>query len=743
MTYISKIKNWLDTRFANIFRYFRNCLIKNKRSLNDDISLEDFFERDIFAEEISCKITSEHGTTNSSYIFGISGRWGEGKTHLLLLLKKKLEESGFTVVLFSPWKYAQDKSALMRCFIKSINQKLPALFPPWRRRVNLLDFERDQDIFSLNLLWCGILSISIAVTFYILHYIPWVKNNLQTYKDLAILIIIPLVVGIFSKLGTFQKTTRVVSAIDQFDERLDIILKKINKYKKKIVVFVDDLDRVSGKEAKIVLDALRTFFDKKDLSYVVTGDHQILEGQIEKELINQPGNQDEDGRRFLKKIFNVYWRLPIPTKNQMQSFISSRIAKISLSDSEKEKLTEWLLKFFDYNPRNIERFLEMLEFNVLSLERRKTSLEGNQDEIENLGQITEVLSNKLLLARALMLQDRAYPLYEKIVIEPNLLRSIEERVDRQQDYAEIVQNLRIVLKDSQVQFLAEYLPEEPRFYTNNGLAHRILPFFKLASEVGLSDDRGISLDGFENFLRVNNYQAISQWLKLTKDVQSLASRTQQIIEGEGDLNQKKAFIQTIIQSITEDTDIARVFLGTIIPTVDSSLKALDSVSRVEVINQIIPITDRMRADDAQQIIAQISFTQPEDFNNLSQNLGKSSINILARWMITYMAQDFWAGLNQFVSKKNQFNESDRGIFQQQEDAVTANFFGGNDEQRSQCLEFLEFTPDGLDKVRNLMLTNYDSMSQDERDRLVKMIIARYGNRSWRSPRAVKWIREGN
>ena len=45
--------------------------------------------REKFVDQVANTIRSNHGKNNESFIFGISGKWGEGKTEFLNSLEKK------------------------------------------------------------------------------------------------------------------------------------------------------------------------------------------------------------------------------------------------------------------------------------------------------------------------------------------------------------------------------------------------------------------------------------------------------------------------------------------------------------------------------------------------------------------------------------------------------------------------------------------------------------------------------
>ena len=78
--------------------------------------------RNHFVNQVRDKVKSEHGKDkNASCIFGLSGKWGEGKTTFLKSLESGLEKDGFKVVWINPWKFGDDKISFLRNFLKEIS----------------------------------------------------------------------------------------------------------------------------------------------------------------------------------------------------------------------------------------------------------------------------------------------------------------------------------------------------------------------------------------------------------------------------------------------------------------------------------------------------------------------------------------------------------------------------------------------------------------------------------------------
>src|SRR3989344_7422815 len=114
--------------------------------------MNDKLNRKIYAEEIAKEISEKYDAEKEllrkdpkhkreNIVFAISGRWGEGKTGILDLMEKPLEEKGFKIIRFNPWKYSQEDITLKRAFLKTVRDNL-------RPGLNLDDLYYDKTIFS-------------------------------------------------------------------------------------------------------------------------------------------------------------------------------------------------------------------------------------------------------------------------------------------------------------------------------------------------------------------------------------------------------------------------------------------------------------------------------------------------------------------------------------------------------------------------------------------------------------------
>lgn len=530
--------------------------------------------RDKFIKQVSSNIRRNHGKEeNSSFIFGISGKWGEGKTTFLKDLQKDLNQNNeFRIIWISPWKYGNDKIALLRNFLKEIKPKSELLkfiksilseltmiikkiyaskdikkgyFKNLIKLFNNYSFRRDINIWFKNLrssvndtefektllydknqafphkglifLYLLILLNIFLWAIVIQEQLPFIYPDaykktigiiLSFYNERATLInllvvsfLAPTLFGIGKSLMSSQQSSKSVQTIDQFDKLLDCSLNE--EMGRKIIVFVDDLDRVTPEIARDSLDNLRVFFNRSDLSFVVAGDHTVLERYIGQQThsLGKPNEQIEEGRRYLKKIFNVYWRLPIPITSEFKESLTELLAsnnrqtslrKIFKTNEEYGQFVALLEQYFDRNYRGIERFVEnvIFTFDVIS-----SQLED--DENKNLD---DLIQYPLLLTRILLIQEFCAPLFEKIVNKIEILDSLELSAHKKErsTFDQTLKNIGDILTDNQINLLARVMFDNEGFYDSRGVfvVKSYNPFLYLATDSSLIDARGPLIEEF-------------------------------------------------------------------------------------------------------------------------------------------------------------------------------------------------------------------------------------------------------
>jgi hypothetical protein len=148
--------------------------------------------------------------------------------------------------------------------------------------------------------------------------------------------------------------------------------------RRRVVIFVDDLDRCLPGNALQVLESMKLFFDVEGCVFVVGLDQDIAERAI---AAKYGGAQDPDmpgiasGSDYVKKLFQVPFALPPILPRQLQEYLANIEAGAQFGDAQREDFQDnvrrhlrWLPSEDSFNPREIKRLINsyVLQLKMLS-----------------------------------------------------------------------------------------------------------------------------------------------------------------------------------------------------------------------------------------------------------------------------------------------------------------------------------------------------------------------------------------
>ena len=279
----------------------------------------------------------------SSFTIGLYGEWGSGKTSLLNMVLETVESTDDHAVIlrFNPWLCA-DTSQLIRQFFKqmatAIKLKKPASAHVWE----LIDQYAD--------IW-----------------------------DAASLI--PGAGVIFAAAGK-TLTKKAKKHIDQragdLQGRKNQIIEKMAEEKLKIIVSIDDIDRLSEDEIIAVFQLVKALADFPNTIYLLAFDYDVVVRALGKV-------QHGDGREYLEKIIQVPFEMPTPSMANIHDALFSKLNPI-LEDIPEERwdkatwaeLFQFGMKEYIRSIRDVIRYA-----NVFSL--KYELLKDETDPVDLLG----------------------------------------------------------------------------------------------------------------------------------------------------------------------------------------------------------------------------------------------------------------------------------------------------------------------------------------------------------------------
>ncbi|MBB2144625.1 hypothetical protein GM921_03960 [Pedobacter sp. LMG 31464] len=272
----------------NLFRFARKP--KNSSLLIQDMPIsllkDDKFNRKIYFEPLVNEIRSIEFSTEQAFAIGINSMWGYGKTSLLQILKKDFEEKEpHTVYLqYNPWM-STAKSGLTMDFFVQLDQALSEhietenLIMKYGRALSKIDVE---------------------------------KNPLKS------------IASIFEHESSLK---------DKHDEVKELLM----RIKKRVLVVIDDMDRLDNSEVMEVLRLIRNTANFPRIIFVAAYDKNYLSNALKSHSIL---NQD----KYLQKIFDLEIMLP-KIENMLLKELINDVFKASMDNlvmqaPEKQKLLD-------------------------------------------------------------------------------------------------------------------------------------------------------------------------------------------------------------------------------------------------------------------------------------------------------------------------------------------------------------------------------------------------------------------
>lgn len=240
-------------------------------------------------------------TGNTPLTIGVFGTWGSGKTSLMKMVKKNLP-GDFTVAWFDAWKYDKEET-LWRAFLLNVlfaaeqksgeTEELTTLKTMLYRG---LEFEKTGGV-TIDLAKLGAKVAEGAIQIG-LSFIPPLATLADMAKELQ-------KSGTGNVAGGFEtaiqrERTKIyveqVRSLEQFQNKFSKLVKSYIA-PKRLVIFVDDLDRCLPEKAIEVLEAIKLFLDVENCVFVLGLDQEVIARGIEMKYRDFGEKQDKDNEQ--------------------------------------------------------------------------------------------------------------------------------------------------------------------------------------------------------------------------------------------------------------------------------------------------------------------------------------------------------------------------------------------------------------------------------------------------------------
>jgi hypothetical protein len=296
-------------------RHSQTPILVSEKDVDYDLLCRNGIINLLYQSITSCK-------SNSSFVIGLEGEWGSGKTTVINNVKRKLKNNEDIIIIdsFDPWIYGT-QNALLVAMYDNILSKTGVKYSIYREK---------RIIESLSNMLVNSYSAG---------------NLIQSL--------------FFSQHGDYEEAKEIIERLKQYVERTN----------KSIVFIVDNLDRAEGNNIIFLLKLIGTVFDLPNVIYVLSYDRNRIN-----EIL---GDTAQINPRYGEKIINQEIKVPLVQEEQLRKVYGVCIYNILESyGMEKDEILnlQSVIEFICANVKDLRMFKRLINSVFVSVFCQKNSL---------------------------------------------------------------------------------------------------------------------------------------------------------------------------------------------------------------------------------------------------------------------------------------------------------------------------------------------------------------------------------
>lgn len=220
---------------------------------------------------------------------GIFGSWGSGKTSLMKMLKKSIDDATASnrskTLWFNAWRYEgreEAQSALIHAVLGKLAEDKTLA-------------QDAKDVFDRLKEGASILKLAKFIGKTTMTMTPDLSGFIDCFRD---------------------ESEKIADTMERFDKDFANLLKRANI--KRIVVFIDDLDRCSSAKVIETFETIKLFLNTPECTFVIGADQEKIE-QAVGEVYGV--SQDQKRKDYLEKIVQIPFNIPEQNLNDIACYV--------------------------------------------------------------------------------------------------------------------------------------------------------------------------------------------------------------------------------------------------------------------------------------------------------------------------------------------------------------------------------------------------------------------------------------
>ncbi|KGN99757.1 hypothetical protein HR11_05980 [Porphyromonas macacae] len=275
---------------------------------------------------------------------GLYGDWGSGKSSLMKLAQKKIEEKypknekkkdtvKTLCIEFNGWLfegYEDTKTSLCGAILdaladeKRFSKEVTDYAKELIKKIDINKILGKGVKYGLDLFLSG--GIGILTDLSLSSLLSTIKSSAGEVqaKDIE------------ETLSMLKKNDKTRTEIKNFRNEFKDLLKKSKV--ENVVVFIDELDRCLPDTVLEVFEAMRLFLFVEGMSFVIGADERLIQYSIKSKYKEVPGNNLDIGKEYLEKVIQYPLYIPQLTRVEVSQYLACLLLKQTLSDEKFKEI---------------------------------------------------------------------------------------------------------------------------------------------------------------------------------------------------------------------------------------------------------------------------------------------------------------------------------------------------------------------------------------------------------------------
>ena len=340
-------------------------------------------------------------------LIGLEGEWGSGKSNIIKLIEKNLNENEYIFYTYDAWGHQEDLQR--RSFLENLTEVMKIKFKDnkkWSNKLNsLLATTTKTEQKEVP-----ILSYKLVISIFILYFNNKIEKqtflkifninpeNWGKFKKECLFLIFDNIILILGFLGLFlyikfkEKKKNVLPEIlylykgktlntnyetivsteeptvRKFKEWMEDVSETLKQKNKKMIIVYDNIDRLHSEKVKEVWSSIHTFFSECEYENIT-----VIIPFSEKHILKALGTTKENNTNFnegiIEKTFSVVYSVTPPVLTDWKKYFNENLKEIfpNIEDNEKNIVrTLYDKEIKNITPRGVKNFInELRVFNSI------------------------------------------------------------------------------------------------------------------------------------------------------------------------------------------------------------------------------------------------------------------------------------------------------------------------------------------------------------------------------------------